>query len=61
MNNLTLFVNSFCSYLFVYVIFAACIVISFIIGINLRKMKNKKEISASVNTNESGDLDSKEE
>ena len=43
MSNLTLFINSFCSYLFVYIIFAVCMVVAFVIGVNLRKNKNKKE------------------
>ena len=37
------FLNSFLSYLFVYVIFAACIVGAVFAGIKVRQSKNAKE------------------
>lgn len=46
MNNLMAFLSSFASYLFVYVIFAACIVAAVFAGIAVRKNKNKKEEAA---------------
>ena len=41
----TLFLNAFLSYGLVFVVFAAAIVIAFLIGFALRKNKNKKEAS----------------
>ena len=41
--ELTLFLNAFLSYGLVFVVFAAAIVIAFLIGFGLRKNKNKKE------------------
>lgn len=43
MMELTLFLNAFLSYGLVFVVFAAAIVIAFLIGFGLRKNKNKKE------------------
>lgn len=40
------FLNSFLSYLFVYIVFAACIVGAVFAGIAVRKNKNKKEETA---------------
>lgn len=42
----TLFVNGFLSYLIVYFVFIAAIVIAFVIGFTLRKNKNAKMITA---------------
>ena len=41
----TLFVNGFLSYLVVYFVFIAAIVIAFVIGFTLRKNKNAKMIT----------------
>lgn len=38
----TLFVNGFLSYLVVYFVFIAAVVIAFVIGFSLRKSKNAK-------------------
>ena len=45
MNNLIAFLSSFCSYLLVFVICIAIIVVAVIVGIKLRKSKNIKEIT----------------
>lgn len=44
MNNLIDFANWFCSYLLVYVVFIAVIVIAFVIGVSMRKAKNAKAV-----------------
>ncbi len=41
----TLFLNAFLSYGLVFVVFAAAIVIAFLIGFALRKSKNNKDAS----------------
>lgn len=41
MNNLILFINSFLSYLLVFAVFAVCIVASCLLGVALRKYRNK--------------------
>ena len=41
--ELTLFLNTFLSYGLVFIVFAAAIVIAFLLGFGLRKSKNKKE------------------
>jgi len=41
--KLTLFINAFLSYGLVFVVFAAAIVIAFLIGFGIRKNKNNKE------------------
>lgn len=41
MDNLILFINSFLSYLLVFAVFAVCIVISCLLGVTLRKYRNK--------------------
>ena len=48
MNNFILFVNSFLSYLLVYFVFAALIIIAVLVGIKVRKAKNDKEAVAGV-------------
>ncbi len=42
MVNLIAFLNSFMSYLFVYFVFAACVIVSFFAGRFLRKKKDEK-------------------
>lgn len=42
MNNLILFLNSFLSYLLLFVIMAALVVIACVIGVKLRKSKDAK-------------------
>ena len=42
MTNFTLFLNSFLSYLLVFFVFGAAIIVAYIIGINIRKAKNNK-------------------
>ncbi|MBP9997591.1 MAG: hypothetical protein KBT19_10060 [Lachnospiraceae bacterium] len=42
MVNLIAFLNSFMSYLFVYFVFAACIIVAFFAGRFLRKKKDEK-------------------
>lgn len=44
MNNFISFMNSFMSYLFVYFVFIACIVIAVFVGIKLRKHKDAKAV-----------------
>ena len=46
MNNFILFANSFLSYLLVYFVFAALIIIAVLVGIKVRKAKNDKEAVA---------------
>lgn len=43
MNNLILFLNSFLSYLLVFIVFAVLIVVAVLVGIKVRKSKNAKE------------------
>ncbi|MBR6147285.1 MAG: hypothetical protein IKQ44_02880 [Lachnospiraceae bacterium] len=43
MNNLILFTNAFLSYLVLFLVFGALIVIAVFAGIKVRKNKNKKE------------------
>ena len=43
MSNASLFLSSFASYLLVYFVFIAVILIAVFIGVALRKNKNKKE------------------
>ena len=43
MNNLILFLNSFLSYLLLFIVFAILIVIAILVGIKVRKSKNAKE------------------
>jgi len=45
MNNLILFINSFLSYLLVFVIAIAVIIVAILIGIKLRKNKDAKIVS----------------
>lgn len=47
MNNLILFLNSFLSYLLVFIVFAVLIVVAVLVGIKVRKSKNQKEEVAS--------------
>ena len=41
----TLFINGFLSYLVVYFVFIAAVVIAFVIGFSLRKSKNAKMVT----------------
>lgn len=43
MNNLILFTNAFLSYLLVFLVFAVLIVVAVLVGIKVRKNKNKKD------------------
>ena len=43
MTNLILFINSFLSYILVYIVSAVLIVTAVLLGIRLRKMKDAKE------------------
>ncbi len=45
MDNLTLFLNGFLSYLVVFFVFLATIVIACLIGVALKKSKNAKMIT----------------
>lgn len=44
MDNLIAFLSSFCSYGLVFIICVAIIVVAVLIGTNMAKAKNKKEI-----------------
>lgn len=52
MNNLILFINSFLSYLLVFAVFVAAIILSCVLGVTLRKMKNQKAKTVSIETEE---------
>ena len=52
MNNLVLFINSFLSYLLVFGVFVAVIILSCVCGVTLRKIKNKNAGTASIETEE---------
>lgn len=45
MNNLILFINSFLSYLLVFVVIVVVVAVAVAIGITLRKKKDAKEMA----------------
>ena len=55
----TLFVNGLLSYLLVYFVFIAVIVLAFVIGFSARKRKNAQMISAEENCADEADADAK--
>ena len=52
MDNLVLFINSFLSYLLVFGVFVAVIILASVCGVTARKIKNKNAETASVETEE---------
>ena len=48
MDKLTAFLNSFGSYLVLYLVFIAVIVVAFLLGVATRKAKNKKEAAMEI-------------
>lgn len=52
MNNLILFINSFLSYLLVFAVFAVAIVVACVLGVTLRRIKNNKTGTVSVEAKE---------
>ncbi|MBQ8946792.1 MAG: hypothetical protein IJ058_08280 [Lachnospiraceae bacterium] len=54
MNNLILFLNSFLSYLLLFVICVAVIIIAVLLGIRLRKNKDARESGAAVSAADAG-------
>ena len=51
MNNLIAFTNTFLSYLLCFIVFGVLILAAILLGINLRKNKNKKEELAKASEN----------
>lgn len=51
MNNLIAFTNTFLSYLLCFIVFGVLILASILLGIKLRKNKNKKEELAKASEN----------
>ncbi len=54
-NNFVLFLNSFLSYLLLFVICVAVIIIAVLLGIRLRKNKDAREASIQAAAGDSGD------
>ena len=52
MDNLVLFINSFLSYLLVFGVFVAAIIMASVLGVSLRKIKNKNANTVSIETEE---------
>lgn len=51
MNNLIAFTNTFLSYLLCFIVFGVLIIAAILLGIKLRKNKNKKEELAKASEN----------
>lgn len=49
MENLVLFINSFLSYLLVFIVAVAVIIVAILIGVKLRKNKNAKDANTDNN------------